>query len=101
MGVEVQRNGMHEEVECVKDWRVDVSVEERSVTKMVGNREWDYLHAEDTRHRNSKPDYYNNYYIPTCCSQCRANYRRECDHNSGGYEWRWREEDCFTRNKYQ
>ena len=25
-----------------------MSVEERSVTKMVGNREWNHLHAEDT-----------------------------------------------------
>ena len=25
-----------------------MSVEERSVTQMVGNREWDHLHAEDT-----------------------------------------------------
>ena len=48
MGVVVQRKGTHEKVGFVKDWRVDVSVAERNMTKMMRNREWDHLHAEDT-----------------------------------------------------
>ena len=48
MGTVVQRKGRHQKVGFVKDWRVDVSVAERNMTKMVRNREWDHLHAEDT-----------------------------------------------------
>ena len=48
MGIVVQRKGRHEKVGFVEDWRVDVFVAERNMTKMVRNREWDHLHAEDT-----------------------------------------------------
>ena len=38
MGIVVQRKGRHQKVGFVKDWRVDVSVAERNMTKMVRNR---------------------------------------------------------------
>ena len=52
----------------VKDWRVDVSVAERNMTKMVRNREWDHLHAEDTSTDIQKLTILL-IIIPTCCSQ--------------------------------